>query len=217
VKTESVEHAIHGYLASVSYADAMLGRILKALQDSPYADNTIVVLWSDHGYHHGEKGDWGKHTLWERTSNVPFIWSGVGLAKQANVPTTVSLIDMYPTFIDLCGLPAVADLDGTSIAGTLKDPSTASDRNVLLPYLDPGGYAIINDTWRYIHYSDETEELYQVKRDPHEWTNLANRPQHRSVIKELQAAAPKEFASAGTPKKKLKLVTEQDAYHWKTK
>ncbi len=162
VETESVEHAIHGYLASVSYADAMLGRILKALHDSPYADNTIVVLWSDHGYHHGEKGDWGKHTLWERTSNVPFIWSGVGLAKQANVPTTVSLIDMYPTFIDLCGLPAVAGLDGTSIAGTLKDPSTASDRNVLLPYLDPGGYAIINDTWRYIHYSDETEELYQV-------------------------------------------------------
>jgi arylsulfatase A-like enzyme len=80
VKLDAVEDAIHGYLASVSYADAMLGRVLKTLRESPHADNTIVVLWSDHGYHHGEKGDWGKHTLWERTSNVPFIWSGPGVA-----------------------------------------------------------------------------------------------------------------------------------------
>jgi arylsulfatase A-like enzyme len=194
VETESVEHAIHGYLASVSYADAMLGRIMKALQESPYADNTIVVLWSDHGYHHGEKGDWGKHTLWERTSNVPFIWSGVGLAKQANVPTTVSLIDMYPTFIDLCGLPAVADLDGTSIAETLKDPSTAADRNVLLPYLDPGGYAIINDTWRYIHYSDRAEELYQVKHDPHEWTNLAGQAEQTPLLARFRKDLPLQEA-----------------------
>ena len=217
VDTKSVKHAIRGYLASVSYADAMLGRILKALEDSPYADNTIVVLWSDHGYHHGEKGDWGKHNLWERTSNVPFIWSGVGLAEQADVSTTVSLIDMYPTFIELCGLPAVANLDGTSIASTIYDPSTATDRNVLLPYLDPGGYAVINDTWRYIHYSDESEELYHVKNDPHEWTNLAAFPQHRAVIQELLATAPKEFAPPGTPKNKLKLVTEQEKFHWRPK
>ena len=75
------DDAIHGYLANISYADAMIGRVLNALEQSPYADNTIVVLWSDHGYHLGEKGDWGKHTLWERTSNVPFIWAGPGVAK----------------------------------------------------------------------------------------------------------------------------------------
>ncbi len=68
-----MEDAIHGYLACMSYADALVGRVLDALEKSPYADKTIVVLWSDHGYHHGEKGDWGKHTLWERTSNVPLI------------------------------------------------------------------------------------------------------------------------------------------------
>ena len=195
----------------------MLGRILKALKDSPYADNTIVVLWSDHGYHHGEKGDWGKHTLWERTSNVPFIWSGVGLAKQANVPTTVSLIDMYPTFIDLCNLPAVEGLDGTSLAGILSDPSTARDRNVLLPYMDPGGYAIINRSWRYIHYSDDTEELYNVKDDPHEWNNLAGSSQHLLVKQELQAAAPDTFASPGTPKNKRRLLTEERGFRWETK
>jgi arylsulfatase A-like enzyme len=217
VDTDSVEHAIHGYLASISYVDAMLGRILRTLRESPYADNTIVVLWSDHGYHHGEKGDWGKHTLWERTSNVPFIWSGGGVAKGADVQTTVSLIDMYPTFIDLCGLPAVEGLDGTSLADTLKDPSTAVDRDVLLPYLQPEGYAIINQTWRYIHYSDDTEELYDVKKDPHEWDNLANEPTYRDVINHLRSAAPKRFAPAGTPKKTLRLVTENEQFRWTPK
>ncbi|HIF33317.1 MAG: sulfatase [Pirellulaceae bacterium] len=217
VETESVEHAIHGYLASVSYADAMLGRILRTLKESPYADNTIVVLWSDHGYHHGEKGDWGKHTLWERTSNVPFIWSGGGIAKGANVKTTVSLIDMYPTFVELCGLPAVEGLDGTSLAETLREPMTARDRNVLLPYLDPGGYAIINQTWRYIHYSDSTEELYNVVNDPHEWNNLANDSRHDKMKHELQATAPRKFAPAGTPKKTLRLVTENEQFHWDLK
>jgi arylsulfatase A-like enzyme len=216
VETNSVEHAIHGYLASVSYADAMLGRILRTLRESPYADNTIVVLWSDHGYHHGEKGDWGKHTLWERTSNVPLIWSGGGVSQRASVHATVSLIDMYPTFIHLCSLPAVEGLDGTSLAGTLRDPSTARDRNVLLPYLDPGGYAVINQSWRYIHYSDGTEELYNVKNDPHEWDNLASSSRHRLVKQELRAAAPDRFAPPGTPKKTLRLVTEQEEFRWES-
>ena len=98
--------ALHGYLACTSYADAMVGRILNALESSPYADNTIVVLWSDHGYHLGEKGQWGKHTLWERTSNVPFIWAGPGVAKGARTDVTVSLIDIYPTLVEQCNLPA---------------------------------------------------------------------------------------------------------------
>ena len=88
-KMGRVDDAIHGYLACISYADAMLGRVLDALAvPVPYADNTIVVLWSDHGYHHGEKGQWGKHTLWERTSNVPFIWAGPGVAEGAEVQTS---------------------------------------------------------------------------------------------------------------------------------
>ena len=86
----AVGDAIHGYLACMSYADAMMGRVLDALAASPYADNTVVVLWSDHGYHHGEKGDWGKHTLWERTSNVPFIWAGPAIASGRESDVTVS-------------------------------------------------------------------------------------------------------------------------------
>ena len=80
----------------------MMGRVLDALRDSPHADNTIVVFWSDHGYHHGQKGDWGKHTLWERTSNVPFIWSGPGIEEGARSDVTVSLIDMFPTLVEMC-------------------------------------------------------------------------------------------------------------------
>jgi arylsulfatase A-like enzyme len=124
---------------------------------------------------------------------------------------------MYPTFIDLCGLPAVEELDGTSLVETLRDPSKARDRNVLLPYLEPGGYAIINQKWRYIHYSDATEELYNVENDPHEWDNLASDPQHLTVKEELQAAAPKNFAPAGTPKKTLRLVKENEQFHWDLK
>ena len=105
---DAVEDAILGYLACISSADAMMGRVLDALEASLYADNTIVVLWSDHGYHHGEKGDWGKHTLWERTSNVPFIWAGPGVAEGKKTDVTVSLIDMYPTLGEMCGLPEPA-------------------------------------------------------------------------------------------------------------
>ena len=109
--------ALHGYLACTSYADAMVGRILDALEASPYADNTIVVLWSDHGYHLGEKGQWGKHTLWERTSNVPFVWAGPGVAKGARTDVTVSLIDIYPTLVETMQLAGTASGVGRHFAG----------------------------------------------------------------------------------------------------
>lgn len=217
VELDAVEDAIHGYLACVSYADAMLGRVLKALEDSPHADNTIVVLWSDHGYHHGEKGDWGKHTLWERTSNVPFLWAGPGVAPGKTIDTTVSLIDMYPTFVEMCGLSAVEGLEGRSLAGILRKPESAVDRDVFLPYLTPGGYAIVNQRWRYIHYDDDTEELYDVRRDPHEWTNLAGDESLAAVKRKLRAVAPRSFAPPGTPKPSLRLVLDGESFRWERK
>ena len=217
VELGAIEQAIHGYLASVSYADAMLGRVMKALRQSSYADNTVVVLWSDHGFHHGEKGDWGKHTLWERTSNVPFIWSGPGVASGKTIDATVSLIDMYPTFVEMCNLPAVEGLEGASLNGMLRTPSKATDRNVFLPYLDPGGYAIINQKWRYIHYSDGTEELYDVEADPHEWHNLAGDVKLAAVKQKLKASAPKSFAPVGISRNRLKLINEGETYRWELK
>jgi len=212
----AIDDAIHGYLACISYADAMMGRVLDALEASPYADNTIVVLWSDHGYHHGEKGDWGKHTLWERTSNVPFIWAGPGIARDAITDVSASLIDMYPTFVDLCGLDLPHQtLEGTSLASTLSDPSAAQDRNVFLPHMNPGEFAVINRNWRYIRYGNDGEELYDLQADPHEWTNLAGDPQHTDLISQMRQTAPTTFAP---PEEKLNarkdLVIEGETFRW---
>ncbi|MEO2013114.1 MAG: sulfatase-like hydrolase/transferase, partial [Fuerstiella sp.] len=215
----AIEDAIHGYLACMSYADAMMGRVLDALEDSPHADNTIVVLWSDHGYHHGEKGDWGKHTLWERTSNVPFIWAGPRVARGVETDVTASLIDMYPTFVEMCGLPQPhQQLEGESIAATLADPAAAKDRSVYLPHMNPGEYAIINRNWRYIRYGEDGEELYDVQADPNEWTNLAARPEHDSLKAQMRALAPSTFAEPGTKLNLRKnLVIEGDTFRWEVK
>ena len=212
----AVDDAIHGYLACISYADAMMGRVLDALQASPYADNTVVVLWSDHGYHHGEKGDWGKHTLWERTSNVPFIWAGPGVARGRKSDVTVSLIDMYPTLVDLCGLPKPRQkLEGQSLAKTLVDPTSAEDRNVFLPHMNPGEYAVINRDWRYIRYGEDGEELYDLQADPNEWHNLAASPEHAARKAELRRFAPATFAE---PAQKLNarkdLVVDGETFRW---
>ena len=215
-KKGAVKDAIHGYLACMSYADAMMGRVLDALEASPYADNTIVVLWSDHGYHHGEKYDWGKHTLWERTSNVPFIWAGPGVAKGKKTDVTASLIDMYPTFVEMCHLPKPHQkLDGESLASTLAKPEEAKDRDVYLPYMAPGEFAVINKDWRYITYGKDGEELYDVKADPNEWFNIADKPEHAGVKAKLRQAAPKTFAKP-SPKRNIKkdLIIEGETFHW---
>lgn len=213
----AVKDAIHGYLACMSYADAMMGRVLDALEKSPYADNTIVVLWSDHGYHHGEKYDWGKHTLWERTSNVPFIWAGPGVKKGAVTDVTASLIDMYPTFVEMCGLPKPHQkLEGTSLASTLENPEVAKDRDVYLPYMAPGEYAIINKDWRYITYGDDGEELYDLKSDPNEWNNLAENPKYEDTKRLLRKSAPKKFSPAA-PKRTIgkDLIIEGEMFRWR--
>ena len=213
----AVKDAIHGYLACMSYADAMMGRVLDALEKSPYADNTIVVLWSDHGYHHGEKYDWGKHTLWERTSNVPFIWAGPGVKRGAVTDVTASLIDIYPTFVEMCGLPKPHQkLEGTSLVSTLEKPKLAKDRDVYLPYMAPGEYAVINKGWRYITYGDDGEELYDLKSDPNEWNNLAENPNYEDTKRLLRNSAPKKFAPAA-PKRTIgkDLIIEGETFRWR--
>ncbi len=124
---------------------------------------------------------------------------------------------MYPTFVDICGLQPDNGLEGKSLAAPLRDPSQATDRNVFLPYLDPGGYAIINQKWRYIHYSDNTEELYDVRADPHEWYNLANDSSKVEIKNQLRRSAPATFAPVGTSKKQLKLVIEGEGFDWEPK
>jgi len=213
----AVEDAILAYLASVSFADAMLGRILDALDSGPYKDNTIIIFWSDQGFHHGEKGHWGKHTLWERTSHVPFIWAGRGIAKNEEVETTVSLIDIYPTLTELCDLSVDSPLEGESLATSLENPSQSTERNVFLLHADRGSYAIINQNWRYIYYYDGTEEFYNVQEDPNEWYNLAGDEKYEQIMLDLKKYAPTEFAPEATARNDLNLVVDGDSFHWEKK
>ena len=126
----------------------------------------------------------------------------------------MSTIDIYPTLIELCNLPVDKQLDGVSLVPSLKVPSASADRDVFLPSHRAGSYAVINMNWRYIYYTDGSEELYNVKEDPNEWYNLAAEKKYNHIIQELKKSAPSVFAPEGIPKKNLKLVLEGDSFHW---
>ena len=216
-KLNIIDTNIQGYLACISYADAMLGRVLDQLDQSPHKENTIIVFWSDHGYAQGQKWHWGKHTLWERTSNVPFLWSGPSIAKNSQTNQTATLIDMYPTLIELCQLKTDSNLDGLSLAKVLKNPKEAFDRTVILPHDHPGSYALIQEDWKYIEYKDGGEELYHSSKDPHEWHNLADKPEYQTIKNNIRQHKPKHFAEPGLSKKKIKIVYENDGFKWQPK
>ena len=169
------QEAVRAYQAAATYADHQLGRLLDALASSPYAENTIVVLWSDHGYHLGEKGHWEKFALWERTTRVPLVFAAPGVTTpgtRSAVP--VSLLDIYPTLIELCGLPPRKGLEGESLLPQLRDPRRKRDTPAIMTY-QRGNHAVRTERWRYIRYADGSEELYDHDRDRHEWDNVASR------------------------------------------
>jgi choline-sulfatase len=147
-------------------------------------------------------------------SKVPFIWAGKGIAQNEKVKTPVSLIDIYPTLIELCGLSPNRQLEGVSLILAIQTPSSAVERDIFVPYHKRGGYAVVNSNWRYIYYPDGTEALYNVKEDSNEWYNLSGKEEYRDIIEEMKKAAPKTFSPAATPRNKLKLIIEGDTFHW---
>ena len=182
--------AVQAYLATISFADAQIGRVLDALDRSGHADNTIVVLWGDHGWHLGEKNHWRKHALWDVSTRTPLIFSAPrGVAKDKLCQRPVSLIDIYPTLIDLCGLPKRRGLDGQSLKSLLENPERKWDRPVVITY-GLNNHAVQTERWRYIRYRDGGQELYDHERDPNEWTNLASIPKYSSVKTELANSLP---------------------------
>ena len=190
------KNAVQGYLASCSFADACVGHVLKALEESKYGDNTIVVLWGDHGYHVGEKDHFAKSALWEQTSRTPLIILDPGVSK-GRCKRPVSLVDLYPTLIDLCGLPRRNDLDGRSIALLVRNPETKWPYPALITH-SPSWYgsnhAVRSERFHYIHYRDGGEELYDVKVDPYCYRNLAKDRKYAEVKKSLKKWLPKENA-----------------------
>lgn len=192
-------HLMSGYLASISYVDHQLGRLLDALDASGRTENTVVVLWSDHGFHIGEKQNWEKFALWEQTTRVPFFIHVPGKSadgKTTHEPTT--LTDLYPTLCDLAGLPTPEQCTGKSVAAHITNPTKPSNGLSLTSFYWPAdgapSHGISDTRFRYIKYGDGFEELYDLKKDPNEFTNLAKDPAFADTIKKLAKGLPKNSA-----------------------
>jgi arylsulfatase A-like enzyme len=182
--------AIQGYLAAISYCDAMVGRLLDALDRSAHKDNTIVVFWGDHGWHLGEKHHWRKFALWEEATRAPLIWVVPGLTRPGSVcDRTVDFLSIYPTLTDLCGLPTPKHVEGSTIRPLLEDPKAPWDRPALTTYRYKN-HAVRSEGWRFIRYANGDDELYDEAADPYEWTNLASDPKFASKKAELARYLP---------------------------
>lgn len=196
VKQHGLEkEATRAYLANVTYADACLGIILKALDESEYANNTIVVIWGDHGWHLGEKQRYLKNTLWSEAAKVPFLIRIPEMKNSATCDRTVNLIDLYPTLIQLCGLPA-KELDGKDFSPLLTTPDMDWDRPGVT--VSEQGTSVMTERWHYIATRFGSEELYDLSKDPLEWTNLAGQTEFSSVVADLKKWVPKKRAKAPT-------------------
>ena len=181
---------VRSYLACTSFVDSQVGRLLTALDEAGVAENTIVVVWGDHGWHLGEKGITGKNTLWDRSTKVPLIFAGPGVKGGQRCLQPAELLDIYPTLIDLTHLPARADLEGLSLVPQLKDAVTKREHPAITSH-NQGNHAIRTERWRYIHYADDSEELYDIQNDPNEWTNIAKKPENAAVIADLKKWLPR--------------------------
>ena len=194
VRTDNWRKAVSGYLASMAFADACLGRVLEALDGGPYARDTIIVLWGDHGWHLGEKLHWRKFTLWEEATRCPLMVVAPGVTRPGGVcRKPVNLLDIYPTLVELCGLKPNRRLEGRSLLPLLKDPDAEWDRPSLCTY-QRGNHSLRDERWRYIRYRDGSEELYDHGRDEMEWTNLAGETRYDDVKKRLGKWLPKSDA-----------------------
>jgi arylsulfatase A-like enzyme len=194
--------AVQAYLACVSFADAQVGRLIEALDASPHAKDTIIVLWGDHGWHLGEKQHWRKFALWEEATRTTLVVVAPGVSRAGQkCERTVSLMDLYPTLVELCGLKERPGLEARSMVPLLKDPKAEWDRPALTTH-GKNNHAVRTQRWRYIRYADGSEELYDHDADPLEWKNLARDAKHDAVKKELAKHLPKVNAPDAPRNKK---------------
>jgi len=182
-RTNQWRPLVRAYLASTSFMDSQVGRVLDALEATGKADNTLVVLWSDHGWHLGEKGITGKNSLWERSTRVPLIFAGPGIPQGARCAQPTELLDIYPTLVELAGLPPRQGLEGHSLVPQLRDAKASRPWPAITTH-GPGNHAVRSEHWRYIRYANGSEELYDHRSDPHEWVNLANDARYRTIVRE---------------------------------
>lgn len=181
---------VRAYLATISFMDSQVGRVLDELEATGRSKETIVVLFSDHGWHLGEKLITGKNTLWEESTRVPLIFAGPGVSSGADCKEPVELLDIFPTLLELCNLPNRPDLEGHSLVPQLRDASTPRKWPAITTH-NQGNHSVRTRDLRYIHYADGSEELYDLRTDPNEWANLASDPRYADQKRDLKAMLPK--------------------------
>ena len=189
------KEAIQAYLASISFADAQVGSILKALETNNYRDNTIIIFWSDHGWHFGTKQHWHKQTLWEECTRIPFIMKVPGTTGPGSTcRRPVDMVNVFPTLLSLCGLPDLPGLDGHDMSPLLENPDT-SWAYPAISEIQTGNMSVRSQDWHYIRYHDGSEELYDCTNDPFEWDNKSSEEEYRAVLASHRSWVPDTFAA----------------------
>lgn len=204
---------VRAYLASTAFVDSQIGRLLEALDGLGAMRDTVVVLWSDNGWHLGEKGITGKNTLWERSTRVPLIFAGPGVARGARCRQPAELLDIYPTLIELCGLPEKGGLEGHSLVPQLRDAKRSRPWPAITTH-NVGNHALRSERWRYIRYADGSEELYDLRADPNEWTNLVADPRYAGVVRDHVRWLPQVNHPPAPGSAHRILVREGDDWLW---
>jgi choline-sulfatase len=210
-KNQQWKPLVRSYLASISFVDSLVGRVLLALERSGQANNTLIVLWSDHGWHLGEKEISGKNSLWEESTHVPLIIAGPGI-RPGRCDQSVELLDLFPTLCELASLPMPAGLEGHSLLPQLKRPGTKRAWPAITTH-NPGNHSVRTNDWRYIRYADGSEELYDRRNDPNEWTNLAARPERAKLKTELAQWLPKT-EKPHVPNSQSRILTKRSDGKW---
>ncbi len=189
IETGNWKDMVQAYLACVTFVDHYIGEVLNALENSKYKDNTIVILWSDHGYRVGEKGIFAKHALWQEATNAPLIISMPGRKITGKCDVPVEMLDIYPTLVDLCGLPVNKTNEGKSLETLIENLASGTGRYAITTY-GRNNHAVVSNAYRYIHYEDGSEELYNRNADPNEFENIAAKPENLEIKSALAKFLP---------------------------
>jgi arylsulfatase A-like enzyme len=189
IENDEWKPLVQSYLACVSFVDEQLGKVLNALENSEYKDNTYIVLFSDHGFHMGEKERFAKRSIWKDGAGVPMIIVGPRIPQDRICNQPVQLLDIYPTLLELTGLEADPMLEGNSLVPLLQD-TESNWPHMARSSFGPGNYAIISGNYRYIQYNDGSEELYDIINDPHEWRNIVKKPEFNDIVKQHREQVP---------------------------
>jgi arylsulfatase A-like enzyme len=169
----------------MTFCDDLIGRLVRTLEQTGRARDTVIIVFGDNGFHLGEKLHWRKFTLWEEATRVPLVMRLPGGSGARAIDTPVSLLDLFPTLVDLCGLDPPPGLEGESLAACLAD-AKAPRSGAALATWGAGNHSVRTARWRYTRYADGSEELYDHSIDPYEWTNLADRRENTDSILALR-------------------------------